>query len=108
MDLLLQAVFQAATSLGLNPDKTAAYRPNRPRLIDRLRKAKKESDRKNYRAKHKILRELISETPSDFCIDSSRGGMAGLTHRRTGFRIHMPHKAIPHPELLRRACGVKR
>ena len=67
---------------------------SKPRVIQELLKAKSESDRRNYRAKDEILRRLIRENPDHFRTDSSTGSIVGLTHR-SGFRIHMPRKALP-------------
>lgn len=59
-----------------------------------LLKAKAESDRKNYRAKAALLRQLMEQSPHDFEIDSEEGPIVGLTHK-SGFRIHLPRKAVP-------------
>jgi ADP-ribose pyrophosphatase YjhB (NUDIX family) len=67
-------------------------------ILAQLLKAKGESDRKNYPAKHDLLRRLIKESPGEFRIDSEEGGIYGLTHAPTGFKIHMPRAAAP-PEL---------
>ena len=69
-------------------------------ILAQLLKAKGESDRKNYPAKHDLLRRLIKESPGEFRIDSEEGGIYGLTHAPTGFKIHMPRAAAP-PELKR-------
>lgn len=63
-----------------------------------LLEAKAESDRKNYARKHMILRRLIREAPADFVVDSAAGGVVGVTHRPTGFRVHLPRRVLP-PEL---------
>jgi len=63
--------------------------------------AKAESDRRNYAAKHAILRNMILQEPSNFEIDSEDGGIVGLTHRN-GFRIHIPRTALPTVKLVRR------
>ena len=67
-------------------------------ILAQLLNAKGESDRKNYPAKHNILRDMIKRDPGSFRIDSEEGGIYGLTHVPTGFRIHMPRAAAP-PEL---------
>ena len=65
------------------------------RPLDDLLSAKKESDRRNYPAKHDILRKLIKQSPGDFRIDSEEGNIYGITHIPTGFRIHMPRREAP-------------
>lgn len=67
-------------------------------VLAQLLSAKSESDRKNYPAKHNILRDMIKRDPGSFRIDSEEGGIYGLTHAPTGFKIHMPKAAAP-PEL---------
>jgi superfamily II DNA/RNA helicase len=57
--------------------------------------AKTESDRKNYAAKHAILRRLLRERPGEFEVDDAGGRVVGLTHAPTGFRLHLPATALP-------------
>lgn len=59
-----------------------------------LLNAKRESDRKNYGAKHELLRQLLKERPEDFIVDSENKGIIGLTHK-SGFRIHAPRRVLP-------------
>lgn len=80
--------------------------------LRRLLAAKAESDRRNYRAKHHILRQMLREAPADFEVDSEAGGIVGLTHRN-GFRIHAPRQILPAglgrprpPVLLKRAFDL--
>ena len=73
-------------------DKTTV---KQARPLDDLLAAKKESDRRNYPAKHDILRKLIKQSPGDFMIDSEEGNIYGVTHIPTGFRIHMPRSEAP-------------
>lgn len=63
--------------------------------LDSLLSAKQESDKRNYPAKHAILRKLIKQSPNDFTIDSEVGDIYGVTHIPTGFRIHMPRGEAP-------------
>lgn len=66
--------------------------------LETLLAAKAESDRKNYAAKHALVRKLIQQQPDQFAIDSDDGtGFLGLTHVPTGFKMHMPAGAIPVP-----------
>lgn len=65
-------------------------------LIDDLKAVKKDSDARNWKAKHGRLRELIHKYPDDFYVDSrGPGNIVGVTHRSTGFRYHMPVHALP-------------
>ena len=67
-------------------------------IMPQLLLAKAESDRRNYAAKHRIMRQLIRDNPADFFIDSGdQPGVVGITHRRTGFRLHLPKGVIPVP-----------
>jgi hypothetical protein len=59
-----------------------------------LLQAKAESDRKNYAAKHQLLRQLLAQIPQSFQIDSENDGIVGLTHN-SGFRIHAPRNILP-------------
>ena len=67
----------------------------RPRTIDRLLEAKKESDRRNYRAKHDIMRAPMQASPHEFHIDSEANGIVGVTHGPSGFRMHLPRHVLP-------------
>lgn len=67
--------------------------------LARLRRAKQESDRRNYAAKHAIIRALLTERPAEFFVDSAAGPMHGLTHAPTSFRVHVP------PEIASLATG---
>ena len=58
--------------------------------LQQLLRAKMESDRKNYEAKHQILRELIDQYPDEFVIDSPEGRYQGTTHTPTKFKMHGP------------------
>jgi GNAT superfamily N-acetyltransferase len=60
-----------------------------PALAD-LKRAKAESDRRNYAAKNKILSKLLDRHRGEFVVDSRKGRFFGLTHKQTGFRIHAP------------------
>jgi hypothetical protein len=66
-----------------------------PSALQQLKKAKAYSDVRDYPRKVAILRSLIQESPSDFSIDSRDKGIVGVTHKPTGFRIHMPSSAFP-------------
>jgi 8-oxo-dGTP pyrophosphatase MutT (NUDIX family) len=71
-------------------EKAAAPHP----ILADLKRAKAESDRKNYSAKHAILAKLLSERPNEFIQDSAEDGIVGLTHIGTNFRIHAPRKVV--------------
>lgn len=64
------------------------------RIIDQLRQAKVESDRRNWQAKHRILRSLLMKRPTEFWIDSDEGEILGITHR-SGFKFHLPRRVVP-------------
>ena len=66
-----------------------------PSALQQLKKAKAYSDVRDYPRKVAILRSLIQESPEDFFIDSRDKGIVGVTHKPTGFRIHMPYSAYP-------------
>lgn len=57
--------------------------------LPKLHEAKARSDRKDYRSKHLMLRQLIAADPAAWHVDSRQGGMLGITHR-TGYRFHVP------------------
>lgn len=78
----------AKTRGGTALDKTAA-------VIDELKKAKWESDRRNYQRKAAIIRAIMARDPEAFIRDSEAKGITGLTHRSTGFRLHMPTAELP-------------
>lgn len=63
-------------------------------LLSELLIAKAESDRRNYPAKHAILRRLLAGQPSEFEEDSRSKGIVGLTHKPTRFRIHAPADVV--------------
>lgn len=68
--------------------------------IEELKAVKKDSDARNWKAKHARLRELIRRYPDDFYIDSAGpNNIVGITHRTSGFRYHMPRHALPEPWL---------
>lgn len=60
-----------------------------------LLEAKKKSDVKDYAYKHRILRSIMERYPDDFFIDSIDGSIAGISHRPTSFKIHMPIAQLP-------------
>ncbi len=88
--------------LGIDLEKAAAH-PALPKLLE----AKRESDERNYPAKHSILRALILEHPEHFKVDSEDKHVVGLTHE-SGFRIHMPRTAVPTmPKPLRKLTEAR-
>ena len=61
-----------------------------------LLRAKQLSDVKNYHEKNKILRNLMSERPEDFLVDSELNRkFVGITHVPTAFKVHVPNNIIP-------------
>lgn len=68
------------------------------RVIDDLKEAKRESDRKNYKGKHRLMRQVLSEHPGEFHIDSEQGHFVGIQHK-SGFRMHLPRNVVPTDKL---------
>lgn len=66
-----------------------------PSVVEQLLQAKAESDRKNWPAKHSILRKLLEKNPEQFTQDSEQGSIVGLTHTTSGFKIHAPRVLLP-------------
>lgn len=84
----------------VRPPVTRSGEPERrtvrpPSVLLRLLQAKAHSDRRAYAAKHALLRDLLRERPHEFVIDSQKKDVIGLTHQPTGFRIHLPRRALP-------------
>lgn len=65
--------------------------------VDRLLEAKSHSDRGDYSSKHRILRQMMEDNPADFTIDSEAGDILGITHKPTGFRLHVPRIVASTP-----------
>jgi len=65
-------------------------------VLQALLRAKALSDMQEYKAKHEQIQKLVAEHPDDFVIDSMNKGIIGLTHKQTGFRIHIPQKRLPN------------
>jgi hypothetical protein len=104
IELELQAIKQAAERVLGRPLALPTPAPVLPRLLA----AKAESDRRNYAAKHALIRQLLRERPDDFFVDSESGGILGLTHQPSGFRMHVPARIVPRPELVRRVLQLPR
>lgn len=62
--------------------------------LETLLLAKKESDRKNYSEKHRLMREMLKKKPEDFLIDSEDQFVYGITHKPTNFRMHLPKNVV--------------
>ena len=73
--------------------------------LKQLLNAKAHSDKGQYDAKAEVLRKMIAEAPQDFMIDSAKGGIYGLTHIPTGFRIHLPREQVD--DLLKAASVIR-
>ena len=63
--------------------------------LQKLLQAKAYSDARDYPHKTHLLRQLIQQHPTDFYIDSEDKGIVGVTHRPTGFQIHMLKNSYP-------------
>ena len=89
--------------------KAASLADQAAGALPQLMEAKRESDRKNYKRKHTILRRLIEQNPEAFSIDSMTRGIVGITHNPTGFRLHMPGAAVPSLlQMGKNAAAVER
>jgi hypothetical protein len=61
-----------------------------------LLQAKSFSDARNYHEKNKILRNMMTERPEDFLVDSSLNRrFVGVTHVPTSFKVHAPLDIVP-------------
>jgi hypothetical protein len=72
--------------------------------LKELIKAKKMSDQSDYIHKNEVLRRLLVKNPEAFKVDSYlNGSYVGLTHLKSGFKIHAPRSIVPssliHPNL---------
>ena len=73
--------------------------PTAPKTpLDQLQAAKAHSDRRDYGSKHRLIRNLMTERPDEFKIDSQEGDILGITHIPTGFRLHVPRLVVPTPK----------
>lgn len=61
-----------------------------PSPLQALLQAKRHSDQGDYRAKHRVLAQLLRSSPQDFAVDQPHPAHPGLTHLPTGFRTHAP------------------
>lgn len=61
-----------------------------------LLEAKKLSDKNEYGKKNELISAVIKRSPKDFKIDSTLNKkFVGITHKPSGFRIHVPKTLIP-------------
>ena len=60
--MILDRPYAAKSLIHNPPAKKAAGSADEPPVLDQLRQAKDESDRKHYHKKHHILRELRART----------------------------------------------
>ncbi len=74
-------------------DKYAGYQEeSRADVLERLRRLKTESDRRNYKGKAAIFRRLMVQRPDEFVMDRDPddSGIMGITHEPTNFKFHLP------------------
>lgn len=71
--------------------KWAAMHP----IVRDLIQAKKHSDRSEYPQKTEIVHRLLKDHPDQFFIDSRQQTTVGLTHKPSGFKIHIRKSALP-------------
>jgi hypothetical protein len=64
--------------------------------LSQLIKAKKMSDQKDYVHKNELLRKMLEKNPKAFKVDSHLNrGYVGITHIKSGFKIHAPKHIVP-------------
>lgn len=76
-------------------EKQSFHQNPKPTTLKILQEAKRLSDKRNFSEKNKRLRMLLQQFPDDFYIDSIQGGVVGITHKKTNFKIHMPMRMLP-------------
>jgi hypothetical protein len=57
--------------------------------------AKRHSDLGQYNAKAAIMQALLHSSPEAFIVDSRQGPYWGITHKATGFQMHVPRTLVP-------------
>lgn len=77
------------------PAESVEIETDVPTPLDRLKKAKKHSDNKQYSQKNAIIMELFRERIGEFHRDSDHTETGhkkyvGVTHKPTGFQVHVP------------------
>lgn len=93
---LPSGALRAPSLIALHEDYPAAQaRTTKSPILNQLLQAKAHSDVRQYQQKHQIMSKLMNETPNDFVIDSTMGNMLGVTHPKTGFKIHVPIEVVP-------------
>ena len=73
--------------------------------LEDLKRAKQYSDVKQYDEKNQLIHKMITDTPSEFYIDSDKDGIVGLTHESTGFKIHVPKQVVSGVKLQNKAAA---
>jgi len=68
---------------------------SRGMVLAALQQAKAYSDAGQYGEKHRLMRGLLGIVPDEFYVDEDRDNYLGLTHRPSGFRIHLPRAVVP-------------
>ena len=67
--------------------------------------AKELSDKRKYLRKNEILRHLLHKSPNDFTVsEPDQGGIVGISHLPTNFRIHTLTRNLP--EALKQASDL--
>jgi superfamily II DNA or RNA helicase len=78
-------------------------KPDSKGIIGQLREIKQHSDKKNWLAKHTLLRNLMADNPFQWEIledPNMPRTIVGVRHWPTGFQFHMPREVVP-PNLYR-------
>lgn len=85
---------QPASVVSVPPGVTIT-KESKDGALPKLIKAKAHSDKKQYGAKHDILRQLIQQEPASFYLDGDdTPGIVGIRHRPTGFKMHLPVEVV--------------
>jgi len=77
--------------------------------LERLRRLKTESDRRNYKGKAAIFRRLMVQRPDEFVMDQDPDGQGimGITHEPTQFKFHLPAREVS-PEMRKKIRRKRR
>ena len=77
-----------------SPTAVHGAAPERPfsedSVLQLLQQAKQRSDQRRYQEKYQLIRQIMSQSPQDFVVDSPVGKYHGITHVPTKFRFHVP------------------
>lgn len=76
-----------------SPTAVHGAAPERPfsedSVLQLLQQAKQRSDQRRYQEKYQLIRQIMTQSPQDFVVDSPVGKYHGITHVPTRFRFHV-------------------